>query len=464
MKDGSESILTFALCNFHFAISLIFLYLATTVIPASVEARLAPRRTVLENGLIVLTSEQRALPMVTFNLLIEAGSRFESAGREGTANLVARLLTYGTRTRTATQIGEALDFIGATLSAGCDEETATVSLTVLKKDLQTGVDLFADALTVSTFPQTEIDRQQQSVIASIRAKQEEPGQIAQEKFREALFQDSAYGRPVEGTMESVGRVDRGALLQFYEAYYRPNRAILAVVGDVSHEETVGLLEKLLRGWERRGSSSQPPPTASPAAAGFIRVNKDLTQANILIGHHGVPRNHPDYYAIQVMNYILGSGGFSSRLMDSIRNERGLAYSVYSAFDADKYAGSFQLAMQTKNESAGEAIRVAMEEVRKIRDQGVTREELQAAKDYLTGSFPLRFDSNRRVGAFLTQMEYFGLGMDYMDRYADVIRSVSREDVLRVARSRLQPDKWIVVVVADQSKAGLNNSLDRGKGP
>jgi zinc protease len=438
--------------------------LSVVSLSASSDARLAPRRAVLENGLVVLTSEQRALPMVTFNLLIEAGSRFENAGREGTANLAARLLTYGTRTRTATQISEALDFIGATLSAACDEETATVSLTVLKKDLQTGLELFTDVLTASTFPQAEIDRQKQSVIASIRAKQEEPGEIAQEKFREALFRDSAYGRPVEGTSESVERVDRGALLQFYEQYYRPNRAILAVVGDVSHEEILGLLQKLSRSWERRNSPSQPPPTPSPAAAAVIRVNKDLTQANILIGHDGVPRNHPDYYAIQVMNYILGGGGFSSRLMDSIRNERGLAYSVYSAFDTDKYAGSFQLAMQTKNESAGEAIRVAMEEIRKIREQGVTQEELQAAKDYLTGSFPLRFDSNRRVGAFLTQMEYFGLGLDYMERYADLIRGISREEVLRVAQSRLQPDKWIVVVVADQSKAGLNNSLDRGKGP
>ena len=265
-------------------------------------------------------------------------------------------------------------------------------------------------------------------------------------------------------MESVGRVDRGGLLEFYERYYRPNRAILAVVGDVSHEEIIGLLGKFLRSWARRDSPPEPPPAPAPGAAGFIRANKDLTQANILIGHDGVPRGHPDYYAIQVMNYILGGGGFSSRLMDSIRNERGLAYSVYSVFDVDKYAGSFQLAMQTKNESAGEAIGVAMEEMRKIREQGVTQEELQAAKDYLTGSFPLRLDTNRRVGAFLTQIEYFGLGLDYMERYADLIRGVGREEVLRAARGHLQPDKWIVVVVADQSKAALKNSLDRGKGP
>lgn len=456
--------MAWARCKIHFAIACAFVFLGATAVPAAAQSRVIPRRAVLENGLIVLTSEQRALPMVTFNLLMEAGSRFESAGREGTANLVARLLTYGTGTRTATQISEALDFIGATLSASCDEETVTVGLTVLKKDLPTGLELLADVLTASTFPQAEIDRQKQSVVASIRAKEEEPGQIAQEKFREALFPNSAYGRPVEGSMESVGGVDRGGLVEFYERYYRPNRAVLAVVGDVSHEEIIGLLGKFLRPWARRDSPTEPPPAPAPGAPGFIRVNKDLTQANILIGHEGVARGHPDYYAIQVMNYILGGGGFSSRLMDSVRNERGLAYSVYSVFDADKYAGSFQLAMQTKNESAGEALRIAMEEVRKIREQGITPEELEAAKDYLTGSFPLRFDTNRRVGAFLTQMEYFGLGLDYMERYADLIRGVSGADVLRVARDHLQPDKWIVVVVADQLKANLKNSLDRSKGP
>jgi len=437
--------------------------MGVTVIPSSSEARLSPRRSILQNGLRVVTSEQKALPMVTFNLLIEAGSRFEPEGREGLANITARLLTYGTKTRTALQISEALDFLGATLSTGCGEEAASVSMTLLKKDLDAGLQLLAEILSASTFPVEEIERQKQSVIASIRAREEEPGHVANLKFIEALFPKSPYGRPVEGTAESVKRVDRPGLLEFYQKYYRPNHAILTIVGDVSHQDIIERLGQAFRPWEKGGASVAPPAPPAPGAPTVIKVSRDLTQANIILGHEGVPRAHPDYYAIQVMNYILGSGGFSSRLMESIRNQRGLAYSVYSAFEPEKYAGSFAVSMQTKNESASEAIRVAIEEIRKIREQGATEEELKAAKDYLIGSFPLRLDTNRKVAAFLSQVEFFGLGLDYPERYPDIVRAVSREDVLRVAKRYLQPEKLIVVVVADQKKAGLKTPLDMDKG-
>jgi zinc protease len=402
--------------------------------------------------------------MVAFSLLLEAGSRYDPQGREGLANLSARLLTHGTRSRTSVQISEALDFIGATLSTGCSEEVSTVSLTLLKKDLDSGLDLLAEILTTSVFPGEEVGRQKQSVIASIKAREEDPGEVAEKKFMEALFPQSPYGRPVEGTEESIKRIERGDLVEFYQRYYRPNRAMLAVVGDVSHQEMVERLGKAFQRWEKGVSpKEEAPPLSRPGAANFIPINKDLTQANILIGHEAVPRGHPDYYAIQVMNLILGGGGFSSRLMDVIRSERGLAYSVYSSFSAEKFSGSFQVGMQTKNESAAEVIRIAIEEIRRIREKGVAAEELQAAKDYLVGSFPLRLDTNRKIAGFLAQVEFFELGLDYPERYAELIRTIGQEDVLRVARSYLRPEKLIIVVVADQQKAVVKNPLDSQKG-
>ena len=188
---------------------LILVFLSWTLFasaPPVLEARLTPKRSVLENGMVLLTSEERALPMITLNLLIKAGSRYDPQGREGLANLAARLLTYGTRSRTALQISEEIDFIGAGLSTGCSEDLATVSLTLLKKDLDAGLNLLADVLTASVFPPEEIDRQKKSVIASIRARDEEPGAIAQTKFLEALFPGSPYGRPVEGTEGAVERM------------------------------------------------------------------------------------------------------------------------------------------------------------------------------------------------------------------------------------------------------------------
>ncbi len=420
---------------------------------APLRAGVVPKRSVLDNGIVLLTSEQKALPMVSIELLIDAGSRYDAPHQEGLANLVAKLLTYGTKRRTALQINETLDFLGASLSTRCSDDLASVSMTILKKDLTTGLELLGDILINSTFPQQEIERQKQSVIASIKARDESPGDIAQRRFAAALFPQSPYGRPVEGTETSVKGIQQKSLREFYERYYRPNRSILAVVGDVSEQESTQALNQAFRSWRKGEPGGKRLVPSVIGSSQVIRVNKDLTQANIMMGHEGVPRNHPDYYAIQVMNYILGGGGFSSRAMDSIRNERGLAYSVYSHFGAEKSHGTFVFVMQTKNDTAEEAIRIAREEIRRMREQPVTDQELDDAKNYLTGSFPLRLDTNHKVASFLAQVEFFQLGLDYPDRYADLIRKVTREDVQRVAKAYLHPEKLITVVVGNQKKAG-----------
>jgi len=415
--------------------------------PVSAEAGMTPKRTVLNNGMVLLTSEQRALPMVSIELLIDAGSRYEPADQAGLANLTSKLLIYGTKQRTAVQISDTLDFIGASLETGCSQDTASVSMTVLKKDLATGLDLLADILNQSTFPQAEIDRQKQAIIASIRAAEEEPGTVAAKAFAAALFPDSPYGRPVEGSEASVKALQQKGLRDFFARNYRPNRSIIAVVGDVSE------LNGAFQTWPKGEPSGQALVPAKVGESKVLRINKDLTQANIVLGHNGVARGNPDYYAIQVMNYVLGGGGFSSRAMDSIRNERGLAYSVYSYFAAEKSHGAFEFIMQTKNETALEAIRIATEEMRRMREQPVMEQELNDAKDYLIGSFPLRFDTNRKVAGFLTQVEYFKLGLDYPDRYADLIRKVTGDDVQRAAKQYLQPERLITVMVGNLKKIG-----------
>lgn len=430
----------FSLCLFC---SLVFV--------APTRGGMAPKRSVLSNGMVLLTSEQRALPMVSIELLIDAGARHESAAQAGLANLTAKLLTEGTKRRSALQISEVLDFVGASLDTGCGDDLATISMTILKKDLGTGLELLAEILTGATFPQAEIDRQKQAIVAAIKAKEEDPGAVADHAFAGALFPGSAYGRPVEGTEASVKKLQQKNLQEFFQRYYRPNRTIMSVVGDISETEISAALNQALRSWSKGEASKAPTPPAQLGAPQTLRVNKDLTQANIILGHAGLPRGHPDYYAVQVMNYILGGGGFSSRAMDAIRNERGLAYSVYSYFSAEKSHGTFQFVMQTKNESAQEAIRLARDEMRRMREQPVSEQELNDAKDYLTGSFPLRFDTNRKVAGFLGQVEFFELELDYPDRYTDLIGKVSREDIQRVAKQYLQPEKLITVIVGNQKK-------------
>ena len=412
-----------------------------------------PKRTVLNSGMVLLTSEQRALPMVSIEILIDAGSRHEPANQAGLANLTSKLLTYGTQKRSAVQISETLDFMGASLATGCGEDVASVSMTILKKDLTAGLDLLTEILTQTNFPQAEIDRQKQAVIASIRAREEDPGAVAATAFAAALFPKSPYGRPVEGNEASVKGLQQKTLQEFFARHYRPNRAIIAVVGDVAEQEIAQALNQAMKGWNKGTPGTKPSAPTEVGKPQLVQVNKALTQANIILGHNGVVRGNPDYYAIQVMNYILGGGGFSSRAMDAIRNERGLAYSVYSNFGAEKSHGAFQFVMQTKNETASEAIRIAKEEMRRMREQPVSEQELNDAKDYLVGSFPLRFDTNRRVASFLAQVEYYELGLDYPERYAEFIRKVSREEVSRVARQYLRPDEVITVVVGNVKKVG-----------
>lgn len=433
--------------------SLIILCVCTVMLSGRLQADLIPKRADLDNGMVLLTSEQRALPIVSIELLIDAGSRYDEPARDGLANLTARLVTYGTKRRNAVQISDALDFIGASLSARASDDLVNISLTVLKKDLPTGLELLADILTSSVFPQEELNRQKQAIIAAIRAREENPGDIAQRRFNAALYPESPYGRPVEGTESSVKSLEQKNVKEFYERYYRPNRSIMAVVGDVSQQEMIEALNRALRSWRKREPSGQ---LLIPVAAGVsqvIRVNRDLTQANIIMGHDGVARGNPDYYAIQVMNYILGGGGFSSRAMDSVRNQRGLAYSVYSVFESEKSHGNFEFIMQTKNETAHEAIRIVRDEIRKMREQRVTERELNDAKNYLTGSFPLRLDTDRKVASFLAQVEFFQLGLDYPVRYAELIKKVTPEDIERVAKRYLRPDRLVTVIVGNQKKIG-----------
>ena len=204
-------------------------------LPELGQTALMARRSVLNNGMVLLTSEQRTLPMVSIEMLIHAGSRYDAPEQEGLAHLTAKLITEGTKRHSARQISESLDFLGASLSADSGEDLASVSLTILKKDLSAGLELLAEVLMLAVFPPEEIERQKQAVIGLIRAKEEQPGEIAELRFAAAVFPQSPYGRAVEGNEASVKAIPQASIVEFYRRYYRPIRSIMAVVGDVSHQ-------------------------------------------------------------------------------------------------------------------------------------------------------------------------------------------------------------------------------------
>jgi zinc protease len=412
------------------------------------------QRTVLPNRLILTVCEDHALPFVTFQLLIDSGAWKDPPEEEGLSHLTARGLLLGTSKRTVTAIHEELDFMGASLSSSSGRDYATLSLRVLKKDLEKGLDLFMDVLTQPTFPEEEIKREIEKTLAAIQSEEDQPDEVAEKAFQKDLFMNSPYGHPVEGTKESLPRITRDAIARFYRTYYHPNNAILTVVGDISGDEVKTKLSPRLATWPAVEIPKIPFNISFEKEPKTVRIDRGITQANIILGHTGVSRDNPDYYALTVMNYILGGGGFSSRLVETIRNSRGLAYSVASFFDPGKYPGSFQIALQTKNSSAREAIALSFQEMERIREELVSEKELEGAKKYLIGSFPMRLDTQGKLANFLTQVEFYGLGPDYPEKYRTLIRSVTREEVLRVAKKYLHPKNTILVVVANLKEAGM----------
>jgi zinc protease len=434
----------------------VFLLLFTVhcLLPADAFA-LSAKKTVLQNGLVVLHSEEHSLPILMLTLLIKAGPLNEPREKAGLANLTAELLTEGTKHRKSTEISEEIEFIGASLDISTSSDYIAISLSILKKDIEKGFDLFSDVLLNPVFPQQEIDRKKVLLKGSLKRNEEDPSFVAERAFRKEVFGDHPYGRLVEGSDETIDNIKREDIIKFFSDYFLPNNSILSVVGDLTQEELNVLVKRYLDSWIK----ADLPPTAPKVpiekkSKKVIKVDKDLTQANIILGHLGICRDDPDYYAVSVMNYILGGGGFSSRLMQSIRDEMGLAYDVNSSFSMNKEKGIFQIEVQTKNESAGLVISEILKQMEKIRKETVSDEELSDAKSYLTGSFTRMLDTNRKIANFLALVEFYSLGLDYIGRYPGYINSVTKEDIRRVAKEYLHPDNCVLVIVADLKKTDL----------
>ncbi|MDD5154722.1 MAG: pitrilysin family protein, partial [Desulfovibrionales bacterium] len=398
------------------------------------------RRIVLPNGTVVLLKEVKSLPLVYMHLVIEAGSLLDPGGREGLAALTAEGLLTGTRRRTAARISEEIEFTGGALAVQPRKDYTSITLNVLKKALPTGLEILSDVLTQPAFRPKEIAKKKEEFKARIHKEEEDPGTLANKTFLAELFNKRLYGQPLLGTEKSISGLTKNDLMSFYQERLSHSRVICAVVGQITEREFMPLWERYLGPWPETGIETPINiPSDSKGGSGRIKkIDRDLTQANIVLGHRGIPRSHPDYYAVFVMNYILGGGGFRSRLMDNIREEKGLAYSIYSAFVSGRHAGYFQAVVETRNATAGVAIDEILKEMEQIRVNGVSDEELNEARLYLTGSFPLKMDTNAKIAGLLTDMEFYNLGLDYPARYPAIINAVSKDQVADAARKYLYP--------------------------
>jgi len=423
---------------------------------AAPAAALEIKRSVLSDGAVLLVSEQHQLPMVTMTIAFDAGSRRDPEGKAGLASLTAASLTLGTKELSAEQFNQKVDFMGSSIAVGAGADYAQASFTSLTKYKDETLRLMAATLTEPALSDSEISRKRDERLADIKAQEEQPSYVAGVTFHKVLFGNGPYGHPSEGTSESVAKLTPQNVRDFYDAQYKIGSAVIAVVGDVKADEVKAKLEKAFDALKGTvPAQPEPPAPVVPPGIHPTLIDRNVVQATIIMGSGGIARSNPDYYRLQVMNYILGGGGFASRLMKIVRSKNGLAYGISSGFDAGKFPGSFAVDTQTKNKSANEALELIIEQLRDMQEQPVSDAELASAKKYLIGSFPLKIDRQSSIASFMLQIEMYGLGLDYAERYPKLIGAVTKDDVQRVAKQYLHPDALDLVAVANQAEAAIN---------
>ncbi|MBI3803816.1 MAG: insulinase family protein [Nitrospirae bacterium] len=410
-------------------------------------------RQVLSNGMILYLMEDHELPIIRLDAVIKAGSIYEPADKIGLAGLSGMVMrTGGTRNHTGNEIDELTDQLAIELSVGIGSDVGSAGLDVLKKDVDRGLGLFADILMNPVFEEEKLQIAKNNAIEGIRRRNDRPSSIAGREFNKLIFgADNPYGREAtETTVRSIGRAD---VVAFHEKYFAPNNMILGVTGDFDKKEIVAKIEKAFAGWKKKEIDfPRVAPVVERNEGGVFEVIRPITQTQIRIGHLGIKQDNPDFFALSILDDILGAGGFTSRLFRDVRTQQGLAYSVGTVFRPGNFERGVMVAYgETRVETTYQAISTIVDHIRKIREAPVTEEELKRAKESFLNSFIFSFASPAQIVSRQMSLEYYGLPSDFLERYRENVAKVTREDILRVAQKYLHPDRLVVLVVGDEGK-------------
>ena len=411
------------------------------------------KRVQLENGLVVLISENPHLPLVTVNSYILAGADQNPPGKAGLAELTSRLLDEGSQTRSGEQISELIEGEGAQVSIFSHRELSGVSYQSGSDSLETGLEILHQLLAGPIFPQSSFDREKARLLNDLEALEDEPSSLAGKIFNRHIYQGSPLQDPILGTRRSVPSLTRQDVESFHRRCYAPTGAVLCVVGDVDASRVEQAVSERFAQWCNPGFERHQIKLPQRQSKPLLDERPiDCEQAQIVLGHLGITRFHPDYHALQVLDMVLGSGpGFTSRIPRVLRDELGLAYLTYSNITASAglYPGRFISFISTSPANRHQALSRLVAEIRQVIEGRFSDEELRTAQDFLTGNFVFDFESNYNVARFLLSAELFGLGLDYPRRFPERIRSVTRDEVVRVASEHLDPVNCTTVVVGPQ---------------
>jgi len=402
----------------------------------------------LPNGLLVLSVEAHKLPQVIVRFVIPAGSKFDPAGHEGLANLTNQMLIRGTMNYTGDALAEAIESVGGDLTPFCAEDRAGLSGRALSPDLPLLIKLMKECLYYPLFDSLKLARLKRETISGIKAAEDDPYEVGSIAFRQISFGASPYGHDPAGYDSTVMKIGIPDLRDFYRSAYGPEQSFVVCVGDFKHDSLIALLRKEFGEWPaaRRSPPDFPQNPLPGTPVGRI-VKRDISQAYVFLGFPGPDLRAPDWNAARIMNYILGGGGLTSRISNSIREEQGLAYSASSYFYRLANGGLFIAGVQTKKEMANQAIQSLIKEIGRINDD-VTTGEVEWAKKYYIGHFPLTYDTYVELTDIAAQIQNENLGFDYFDRYEKMIGGLSLGQIRAAAQKYLHPDAFYLVIVGD----------------
>ena len=404
----------------------------------------------LPNGLEVHVAALDRQPQVNITLLIPAaGSFFDPPGKAGLASLTAAVLPEGTTRRTAQEIAEAIDFVGGSLNTGAESDTASVTLTVTKKDFLLAMDLLSDIVLHPTFEPREIERKRQQTFSNLEVESADPGYLAQVVAARRLFGLHPYGLPEEGTLESVKAISREDMTDFQKSRYVPRGSFLSIAGDVAPDEAFGAAEKFLGEWEGLAPQATVPAIPDPPAGlQFVLVDKpDAVQTQIRVSRPAIPRNSPDYLPLFVANRVFG-GGENSRLNERIRQQKGLTYGAYAALGARARAGGLSAGLSTRTETTMEALRLVLEMMGQMGTGNVTPDELRFAKDYLIGAFPMQSETPEQISGRILATSLYGLPGDYYEHYRENLQAITAAQVNALAAKYYGATNLAIVMVGN----------------
>ncbi|MBI5890116.1 MAG: insulinase family protein [Nitrosomonadales bacterium] len=398
------------------------------------------------SGARVYFVEDHGLPMLDVAVNFPAGGGFDTAGKVGVAQVAFGMLDLGAQDLSEDDIARRLADIGAQMGGNFDSDRAGLSLRTLSKaeERDAALDILARCLQQPLFPEAVLAREKARLIAALKEAETQPESIADKAFGKAVFGAHPYGWHTE--VADVEKIQRADLEGFYRTHYAASRAVVALMGDISRAQAEAIAQRLTANLPAAGAGTQIAPVLIRIDPSEQRIAHPASQSHILIGTPGVARNDEDYFPLYVGNYILGGGGFVSRLMNEVREKRGLAYSVYSYFMPMQQPGAFQIGLQTKKEQADEALRLVRQTLRTFVDQGVTEKELRAAKQNIVGGFPLRIDSNKKIIDYLSVIGYYELPLTYLDDFTVRVEQVTTRQVRDAFKRRIDPDALATVIV------------------